>query len=320
MRRALNIYAWFVVGATLVLISIGGHVTTKGAGLAVPDWPLSFGELNPPGWWELPSVRLEHGHRLVGALIGLLTLILTGWTFASVKDRFARGLVLLAVVVVILQGILGGLRVNLVSTNLAIVHGCLGQVFLLILASCAMRLHWLTRLKPFAATGTRLPPALARLCLVFPTLVFIQLIVAAVMRHHQAGMAIPDFPLAFGQIIPPLTTFPVTIHFAHRVLALGIAVLVISLPLLGAFRYRQLRWLVVLSLLLVACQIALGAGIVLTGRNATMTTMHVVTGATVLLAAFIIGVRAWILTRAQQVVYAAPSSPDRSVFAPLVAP
>ncbi len=320
MRRALNSYAWFVVVATLVLISIGGHVTTKGAGLAVPDWPLSFGELNPPGWWELPAVRLEHGHRLVGALIGLLTLGLAGWTFALVQDRFARGLVIIAVVVVIIQGVLGGLRVNLVSTNLAIFHGCLGQAFLLILAGCAMRLHWITRRKPFAEPGPRLSRALALACVSFPLVVFMQLIVAAIMRHNHAGMAIPDFPLAFGQVIPPLTTFPVAIHFAHRVLAFGIAVIVISLPFIGALRYRQLRWLVVSSVLLVACQIALGAGIILTGRNATITTLHVVTGATVLLVAFMTGVRAWILEQATPAVSAQQSSSKRSVFAPLAAP
>src|SRR5438132_1757080 len=72
----LSRFARFTVAATFCLIFIGGLVTSYGAGLAVPDWPLSFGQVNPAGWWRIENVRLEHGHRLFAEFVGLLTTIL----------------------------------------------------------------------------------------------------------------------------------------------------------------------------------------------------------------------------------------------------
>ena len=80
---ALALYAKGVVAATFVLIFIGGLVTSHNAGMAVPDWPLSFGSLNPEGWWGDLPVRLEHGHRLFGAGLGLLTTILCAWVWRN---------------------------------------------------------------------------------------------------------------------------------------------------------------------------------------------------------------------------------------------
>jgi cytochrome c oxidase assembly protein subunit 15 len=295
MRRALNFFAWFVVGATLVLITVGGHVTTKGAGLAVPDWPLSFGEVNPPGWWLMPGVRLEHGHRLVGALIGLLTLGLAGWTFACERDRIARRLSIAAIVAVIVQGVLGGMRVNLISTPLAVAHGCLGQLFLLLLATCAMRLNWLSKMSIQESAGKTepAPASWALLVLGLPVLVFVQLTVAAIMRHYGAGIAIPDFPLAFGRLIPPLATFPIAIHFAHRVLALMISIWILAIVARAGFRDRTIRMPLAVLLVCLTVQIALGASVVLTGRNPMLTTLHVVNGAIVLLISYMMAARTW---------------------------
>ncbi len=80
---ALALYAKGVVAATFVLIFIGGLVTSHNAGMAVPDWPLSFGTLNPEGWWGDLPVRLEHGHRLFAAGLGLLTTILCAWVWRN---------------------------------------------------------------------------------------------------------------------------------------------------------------------------------------------------------------------------------------------
>ncbi len=80
---ALALYAKGVVAATFVLIFIGGLVTSHNAGMAVPDWPLSFGSLNPEGWWGDLPVRLEHGHRLFAAGLGLLTTILCAWVWRN---------------------------------------------------------------------------------------------------------------------------------------------------------------------------------------------------------------------------------------------
>jgi cytochrome c oxidase assembly protein subunit 15 len=87
-RPALALYAKIVVAAVFVLIFFGGLVTSWGAGMAAPDWPLSFGSLNPNGWWNDFPLRLEHGHRLIASLVGVLTLYLTGWVW---RNRWIRG-------------------------------------------------------------------------------------------------------------------------------------------------------------------------------------------------------------------------------------
>ncbi len=69
--------------ATFVLIAIGGHTTTAGAGMAFPDWPLSAGSINPAGWWNDFFQRLEHGHRLAAETVGLLVGILCAWVWRA---------------------------------------------------------------------------------------------------------------------------------------------------------------------------------------------------------------------------------------------
>ena len=118
-------------GATVGLIVAGGLVTNTGAALAVPDWPTTFGH-NPflfPWSGMVGGVLVEHGHRLLGAAIGMLTVILA--TVLGLVDarRWVRGLGLLAVVLVCAQGLIGGLRVVLLQDALALVHGCLAQLF-----------------------------------------------------------------------------------------------------------------------------------------------------------------------------------------------
>lgn len=294
----LRAYAWAVVVATLFLITVGGHVTTKDAGMAVPDWPLSFGELNPPGWMDLEDVRLEHGHRLVGAAIGLLTMGLAAGVWCLHRDRFARWLALWCVVAVIVQGVMGGLRVTLISRELAIVHGVFGQVFLLLLAGVAMRLGFLRGNPDTRRERTRgVSPAAAWLAIGTLSVTLVQLVVAAVMRHYKAGMAIPDFPLAFGQIVPPMETFPIAIHFAHRVLALVIVAMATACAFAGGFRRRWLGAPLFWFNMALTVQIALGAHVVLTGRNPAFATWHVVIGAVTLLLAMALAVRARIALR-----------------------
>ena len=87
-RPGLALYAKAVIASVLVLIFFGGLVTSWGAGMAAPDWPLSFGSLNPNGWWSDFPLRLEHGHRLIASLVGVLTLFLTGWVW---RNRWIQG-------------------------------------------------------------------------------------------------------------------------------------------------------------------------------------------------------------------------------------
>ena len=125
------------VVATLVLILFGGLVTNTGAALAVPDWPTTFGHnmfLFP--WSQMVGgVFYEHTHRLLGALVGVLTLALAVALWRA--GGRLRGLGLLAVALVSVQGLLGGLRVVLLKETLAIVHGCLAQAFFALIVTLA---------------------------------------------------------------------------------------------------------------------------------------------------------------------------------------
>ncbi len=116
---------------TLPLLYVGGSVTTYRVGLAVPDWPQTFGiNMFLYDFWNAPfGVRIEHTHRLYGALVGMATLLLAGWFMVFERRRWMKGLGVLAVVAVIVQGLLGGTRVTQVSTVLAAVHGVVGQAF-----------------------------------------------------------------------------------------------------------------------------------------------------------------------------------------------
>ena len=126
---------------TLPLLYVGGSVTTYRVGLAVPDWPQTFGiNMFLYDFWNAPfGVRIEHTHRLYGAAVGLATLLLAGWFLVFEPRRWMKGLGVLAVVAVIVQGVLGGTRVTQVSTLLAAVHGVVGQAFFgLMVALCVL--------------------------------------------------------------------------------------------------------------------------------------------------------------------------------------
>jgi cytochrome c oxidase assembly protein subunit 15 len=133
-------FACATAGATVGLIVAGGLVTNTGSELAVPDWPTTFGHnmfLYP---WSgmVGGILIEHGHRLVGALIGLLTVALGVTLALAERRRWVRWLGGLAIGLVVLQGAIGGLRVVLLEHGLAIVHGCLAQVFFALLVTLAV--------------------------------------------------------------------------------------------------------------------------------------------------------------------------------------
>src|SRR5205085_11878663 len=111
----LNHFAWLSAVATLLLICSGGMVTSKGVGLAVPDWPTTFGYnmfLFPISKW-VGGIFFEHVHRLIASTVGILTIILTLWLWQGQTHRWLRNLGFAALALVILQGVLGGLRVTL---------------------------------------------------------------------------------------------------------------------------------------------------------------------------------------------------------------
>src|SRR3989442_8341676 len=104
----LHRFAVLTAAATFVLLFVGGLVTSTGSGLAVPDWPLSFGQVFPP---MVGGILFEHGHRLVAALVGCLTLVLALWIAVGQPRPMVRPPRVLALFAVVLQGVLGGVTV-----------------------------------------------------------------------------------------------------------------------------------------------------------------------------------------------------------------
>ena len=187
MRLAHRL-AVLTAAATCVLIVFGGLVTNTGAALAVPDWPTTFGHnmfLFP--WSEMVGgVFYEHSHRLLGALVGLLTLGLAAALWP--RGGRLRALGILAIVAVVTQGVVGGLRVVLLTDALALVHGPLAQAFFaLVVAIALMTSARMARPAPAVDGATR------GLTLASALLVYLQIVFGALLTHagridlHLAG-------------------------------------------------------------------------------------------------------------------------------------
>lgn len=313
-------------GATLCLIFLGGQVKSHEAGLAVPDWPLTYGE-NPITYsydkW-VGNIFHEHFHRLWAGSVATLTLV-----FAVLLQFFARKPWLkrvgwLAVLVVLLQATLGGLTVLfklpvLISSS----HALLAQTFFIItvILSCGLWKSWLPGASAvIPAEGRRTP--LFRAALILIGLIYVQLFVGALMRHTESGLAIPDFPLNGGQILPRFdgammswindwrfdntdalgldlpeaTVGQAVIHFLHRLGAGVVMAAIIALTILSyrrrtqfprLFRTAGYLWIGVLT------QITLGAFTIWTAKSPLITSFHVVTGAALLGLSVVYALRAW---------------------------
>ena len=172
-----------LAGATFPLLFIGGLVTSLGAGLAVPDWPTTFGYnmfLYP--WSKMiGGVFYEHSHRLIASCVGLLTIALTVTLWIKEDRRWLRWLGIAALAMVIAQGVLGGLRVVLLQHTLAIIHACFAQVFFALTVSLALftSREWCNENSTSIDDGGRL----RRLALITTVLVYIQIVFGALLRH-----------------------------------------------------------------------------------------------------------------------------------------
>jgi cytochrome c oxidase assembly protein subunit 15 len=313
-NRGLHRVALVVAWATFPLIFIGGLVTSKDAGLSVPDWPNSYGYnmfLFPPRLWA-GNIFYEHTHRLYASFVGLLTIVLAAWAWFGERRRWVRWLGVSCLSLVIVQGVLGGLRVVLLKLDLAIVHACVAQAFFcLAMLMCLVTSRWW-----LGADGPR-DRRLIRLAVVTWIVVYLQLVVGATMRHYRAGLAIPDLPLAYGRVIPPTnaaalqeaqlrivpadrwyeandsTLGQVWLAFGHRVGALIVTAFVIALAVYVLRRHRRpgftaLAWTL---LALLAVQLTLGVLTVLLQKPADIASAHVAVGALVLVTTFVLAVR-----------------------------
>ena len=296
-QPALALFAGIGAAWVFVLVTLGAFTTSIGAGMAFPDWPLSNGSLNPIGWLDNLSMFAEHSHRLSAGLMSMITIALAVWFWRIEARPWVRNLAWFGVVLVLAQALVGGLRVLLDSQALpaletsvgrlfAMLHACLAQLFTCTLIALAVSCTrgWRERSVPVSA-------ALRQMGLVCCALLFVQLAIAAVLRHSFAGLAIPTFPYSTpeGALLPAHWDFRVTIHFAHRVMA---AVLALALPTFSILVLRDrgstLGMRIAASALvsLLGLQIFLGAQIIWTQRTATMTTGHVLVGALTLATTF----------------------------------
>src|SRR5439155_10286868 len=199
-NKWLNRFAWLTCVATLLLICSGGMVTSKNVGLAVPDWPTTFGYnmfLFPVSKW-VGGILFEHTHRLMGSLVGFLTIILAVWLWLSEHRRWVRNLGVIALVGVILQGILGGLRVTMMKDELGIFHACVAQAFLGLLVFIALATTNFWQEMGCRASLSDANPKVLQLVLASTFLIYVQLALGATIRHQHRDLSILDFPTANG--------------------------------------------------------------------------------------------------------------------------
>ena len=294
----LHAYAAFVAACTAILVFAGGLVTSTGSALSVPDWPLSYGMVFPP---MVGNVRFEHGHRMIAATVGFLTIVLAIWLHRSAAGGAVRRLGWLALLAVVLQGTLGGLTVLLLlPTGVSVAHACLGQTFFCIVVAIALLTSrgW----RSLTASSTK-DTSLRRRAVVLTVLVYAQLLIGAFMRHSGAGLSIPDFPLAFGAFIPPFETTGVVVHYTHRVVGTAVALWAVSVAIHGARRHAErpaLVWPSVAVGVLAVIQVLLGGITVWTGKSVVPTTFHVLNGALILATSLILTLRSFRILKPQE--------------------
>ena len=302
----LHGFAAFVALSTAVLIFAGGMVTSTGSGLSVPDWPNTYGwfMFTFPLEKMVGGIFYEHTHRLIASGVGFLIVVMAIWLWRSEPRRWVRRLGYIALAAVITQGVLGGITVlYYLPDPISIAHASLAQLVFCLTVTIALATSpgWQRAYVNQRAgvrgerSGVPYDPVLQKIAIATTLVIYAQIVVGATMRHTDAGLAIPDFPLAFGQIIPPNWDAKIAIHFAHRVGALIVTFLIAATAGHVFFHHRRHRELVrpsLLLLVLLVLQITLGAMTVLTAKHYIVNSLHVVTGASVLVTSLILTLRA----------------------------
>lgn len=301
----LRRFAKLVAVATLFLIFAGAMVTSNEAGLAVPDWPTTYGEnmfTFPISKWRA-NIFYEHGHRLVASTVGFLCILQALWLHFREPKKFVRRLGWLSLLAVIIQGLLGGLTVILLLPKvISISHAALAEIFFCINVSIAFfTSRWYS-----ALSSMEKGDAPVRMAWGLTAVVFLQILAGAVMRHLDAGLAIPDFPLSFGRLIPDFATKEIVSAYVHRVGGMIVATYVIAM-VIRLFRYERdhpLRGLAQLLLVVVSGQVLLGGYVIWSGKQPIITSLHVMLGASTLALSVILTLStrtlAWRKARAQR--------------------
>ena len=291
----LHRFAALVAASTALLIFAGGLVTSTGSGLSVPDWPTTYGWnmfTFPIDKW-VGGIYYEHTHRLIASVVGFLIVVLAIWLWRAEPRAWVRRLGYVALAAVIVQGVLGGITVLFFLPDpVSIAHAGLAQlVFCLTIAIALVTSPGWTRGTPGDDR------TLQKIAAVTTGVIYVQIIVGATMRHTGAGLAIPDFPLAFGQIVPPVWSGPIAIHYAHRVGAAIVSILALATAGHVLYHHRReggLRRPAILLVALLVVQVTLGALTVLSGKHYVINSLHVVTGALVLGTSLVLTLRAYV--------------------------
>jgi len=336
-------YTKLVAGATLCLIFLGGQVKSHEAGLAVPDWPTTYGEnmlLYPIDKW-VGGIFHEHLHRVVAASVGFLCIILAVWMAIVEKRRWARWLGAVALGLVIVQGLFGGLTVwLLLPAWVSTTHAILAQTFFLLtlfIAYTQSRERQARVALPADSGSWRAAkPAIALLALVY-----LQLLAGALMRHTESGLALPDFPtmagswspfldtqsvawvnswradhsFETGQALDPVTASQLWIHLAHRAGAVLVTLGALWTAWRAYARRNEARGVYRTALVLlglVACQITLGIVTVLSHKVPWITSLHVMTGAATLGCTGLLAFRAMPLRRRQSAAVSDAGQPAQA--------
>ncbi|NIV11861.1 MAG: hypothetical protein GWN62_11470, partial [Aliifodinibius sp.] len=249
----LHYFAILTAVVSIILIIAGAAVTSTGSGDAVPDWPLSYGSLAPP---MIGGILYEHSHRLIAGFTGVLIAILAIWLWRKEKRNVVKWMGFTALLAVVIQATLGGLRVLIVSdasvqdtvlsltgnSNLGFsrliitaIHAVFAQTIVCLIVAIAVMTSrsWID----FKTNNVNVNSSIFTVNVILLAAVFLQLVLGAFVRHTGAGLIIPDFPLSFGKIIPPFGDLPnnanapfpmsnneflakVVLQFSHRVLGI----------------------------------------------------------------------------------------------------
>jgi cytochrome c oxidase assembly protein subunit 15 len=197
-----GLHRWSILLAccTLLLVVAGGLVTSRDAGLSVPDWPLSYGKLMPP---MEGGILYEHGHRMVATTVGLFTIVSMLWLLRAESRRWLRWLGVAALAAVIAQGILGGLTViYLLPWWISTSHACLAQLFFSTTVAIALfTSHWWIGGLREIEEDPRYP--IRTISLLAPFCVLAQLALGAAARHKAIGSIyhISGSPIVAGVIL-----------------------------------------------------------------------------------------------------------------------
>lgn len=276
-RLFVHRFAIFTSIATWVLLLAGALVTSTGSGLAVPDWPLSYGTFLPE---MVGGVIFEHGHRVVAGTVAILTVCLAFLLWRVEERPWVRWLGFACVGVVFSQALLGGLTVLFrLPVGVSVGHALLAQTFFCLVVTTAMVTSpsWERPSYPLTSDS-----GIQGLCLLTSVAFFAQLFLGAVMRHSGAGLAIPDFPLSYGHVVPPEFSSAIAIHYAHRVGALTVVLLSSFLAFRIFTRHGDRLSLVAHGgglIALVSFQGMLGAMVIWMKRPVPLTTLHLAVGA-----------------------------------------